>query len=244
MLDIRQSDAYRTLVLRTGLDPAVTREVEVKAVDIHADGQRHRLRVGQSIDIPGHGIVRYLEERMDDTPLVELPDGVEVSGFWFVPTHAPNLAAAPATAEEYWRRVDAMTNAIDEMDGRLVLFPTVENGWLPVVEAMTAALLLVTAAEDVVMVTTKSKFGSLRVSASVITDGAGEVRARYVDDVAQWAEAATEGRCEVFGIPGWSGPLKPGSGGWIYTLSDEARKLSPGELRRRIHPPRPGCLRC
>ena len=238
MRDIRRSDGYRQLVLRTGLDPSVSRAVEVAVPGIQ-DGQCHCLRVGQSLELLGFGIVRYLAERLDDSPVVELPEGVEVSGFWLEPTHMPKLAAAPATAEEYWRRVDAMTEAIGELGERLTIHPAVENGWLPVMEAVVAATLQVMTSGDTVHVCTKSKFGTMRVSASVATDPTDEARARYFSDVAQWAEAVTEGRCEAFGIPGWSGPLKPGKGGWIYTLSDEARSLSSDALRRRIHPPRP-----
>jgi hypothetical protein len=240
MLDVRSSDEYRRLVALTGLDPATAREVEIKTLEMPAHGPGLYIRVGQIIEIPGYGTARYLAERLGDEPLAELPDGVRLTGYWQVPLHEPHLAEAPRTAAEYWRRVDALESAVGELDGRLRLCPQVENGWLPVIETLTLAVVTVMRADDRVALSTKSKFGTLRVSVSFSPPREQGAAGQYISDVADWAEAATEGRCQLSGLPGWTGPLTPGPGGWLYTVSDEIRStFSASAIRRFILPRRP-----
>jgi hypothetical protein len=206
---------------------------------MHKDGPGLYLRVGQSVEIPDYGMVRYLAEQPGDEPLVELPNGVRVSGYCQVPMSQPRLTEAPRTAREYWRRVDALEKRIDELGGRLRFYPEIESGWLPVVEALTLAIVMVMGADDRVTVLTKSKFGTLRVCALAETSSDNQALAQYVADLADWAEAASERRCEVSGLPGWTGPLVPGSRGWLYTLTDEVRQLPAREIRRLTVPQRP-----
>ncbi len=240
MLDLRLTREYRRLVALTGLDPATAREVEIKTIAMPDDGPGLYLRVGQCVEIPDHGTARYLAEGLDDDPLVELPDGVRVSGYWQAPTSSPRLAEAPRTAGEYWRRVDALEKSIDELGGRLRFYPEVENGWLPVIEMLAMAIAMVMGANDHVAVSTKSKYGTLRVSVFVETSPDNLALAQYIADLADWAEAATERRCQLSGLPGWTGPIIPGSGGWLYTLSDEIRStFSASSIRRLTVPQRP-----
>ena len=239
MPDVRFTDEYRRLVAQTGLDPAITHEVEIKTRDMPQHCLGLFLRVGQNVEVPGYGMVRYLAEQLDDRPLVELPDGVRVIRYWQAPMMQADLTEAPRTAREYWRRVDALEKSIDELGGRLRFYPEIENGWLPVVEALTLAIVMVMGADDRVAVSTKSKFGTLRVSTLVETSLIREAVAQYIADSGDWAEAASERRCEVSGLPGWTGPLVPGSRGWLYTLSDEVRRLPAREIRRLTVPRRP-----
>lgn len=240
MPDVRSSDEYRRLVTLTGLDPATTREVEVKTLGMDREGPGLYLRVGQSVEIPDYGMVGYLAERLGDEPLMELPDGVRVSGYWQVPMSKPRLAEAPRTAGEYWRRVDALEKSIDELGGRLRFYPEVENGWLPVIEMLAMAIAMAMGANDHVAVSTKSKYGTLRVSVFVETSPDNPAASQFYSDLGDWAEAATERRCQISGSPGWTGPLTPGPGGWLFTLSEEIRAtFSASSIRRFMLPKRP-----
>jgi len=228
---------FLNLIERTGLDPELEHEVEVKTSGMAKHGLGIYLRRGQTVDIPGFGRVRYVRERMRSTPVMQLPDGVRTSGFWLVPKHALGLAPAPATADEYWRRADALEAAVDKLGGRLRFLPEGTNGWLSVAEKMASVLIKAMGGEDRVSVDGKSKYGTWRVS--VDTDCRDETTAEYIAHVAAWAETATERLCQIFGTEGWNGSLVPDSGGWVYTLSDRARALSAAEVRRLIYPRRP-----
>jgi len=233
------SDAYCALIKRTGLDPELTREVELRTAEMLQHGPGICLRVRDTADIPGHGRARYRSERRQGAPLLVLPDGVWISGDWLAPKHHPELAPAPATPSEYWRRVDALGAAVAGLGGRLCIWPEVECGWLPLVEKMTAAILMAMGPEDRVEVDANSTHGNLSVTVSVTVQCSDETAAKYIADVGAWAEAATQRRCQVYGTTGWTGPLQAEGDGWIYTLSDQARALPVGEIGPLIYPQRP-----
>ena len=225
--------AYRELIDRTGLDPTLVREVEIRRRSATREGPGFSLRLGQSIKIPGHGRARFVREVPQGLPQVDLSLNLEVAAYLYAPLHPPVLAPAPMRAAEYWQRVATLAAKAVPFEGRLHWSGGRENGWLSIVERAIEAIAVVMEPGVAVDIAMSEYFGNLDVVMRVI-GGSVAVR-RYLSDLALWIEAAAVGRCMMLGVPGWRGTF-----GYVNafeaTLSDEARKLDESEVWRQTYP--------
>jgi len=225
--------AYRDLVARAGLDPAIVREVEIKLAEDTGFGPGTYLRPGESARIPGGGLARFEGLGPGGEPIVKLPLRLLQTGMWYAPAHDLVLAAAPATPREYWRRREALAARVAALRGRLQVSGGREAGWVPVVERMVDAIVRVMGPTDAVEIVLQENGGSLfAIVHAVCRD---PERRKFIWRVGEWAEAATVRRCAVLGITGWYGPVGRGSG-LSYTLSGQVRALGESALIDRIYP--------
>ena len=236
MSDMVAPEVYRELVARAGLDPAIVREVEIKPGRDDCFGPGTYLKLGESVEIPGYGRARFIGLAHGREPRVDLPPGIEQTGTWFVPAHNPELAAAPASPEEYWARKAVLAGRIGSMKGRLQLFRGREAGWLPVVERAVDAIVRIMASCDVVELSMEEDSGSLFVIALI--DCPDPDRAGFIRRISEWARAASVRRCALLGTTGWYGPIDQDYC-ICFTLSDQARALDASSLIARIYPSPP-----
>ncbi len=224
---------YRELIERTGLDPTLVREVEIRPLTGRRDGLGVYLREGQSVLVPGRGRVRFVREVPQALPEIDLPLSLEVAAYLYAPLHPPRLAPAPRTATEYWQRAAALAAKAAPFDGRLHWSGGRENGWLSIVERAIDAIAAVIRPDMAVDVAMQEDFGSLNVRSHVI-GGSEEVR-RFISNVGLWIESAAVRRCMLLGIPGWRGPFGDLQT-FDATLSDQARALDEPEVWRLTYP--------
>lgn len=146
---------------------------------------------------------------------------------------------APGSADEYHRRIEAMTRQADEAgilgSGWVRHVPT---GWVPLMErAVSGLAALMTQPDDrpvaISIRQVKEKFGTLRFYA----EGTGSRDAcACVGQILAWAEICSENRCMLTGAPG---TLR--RGGWLLTLSDDAvclRETDPEAFAAWLYPDR------
>jgi hypothetical protein len=225
--------AYRELIERTGLDPTLVREVEIRPRSSDRDAPGVYLRLGQSIKIPGYGRARFVREVPQALPQVDLPSSLEVAAYLYAPLHPPALAPAPLTAAEYWERIATLAAKAARLQGRLHWSGGRENGWLSIVERAIDAFVIVIEPGAAVDIAMSEHFGNFSAELRVI-GGSGAAR-RYLSDLALWIEAAAVGRCMMLGIPGWRGPFGD-HGVFDRTLSDKARELDETTVWRQTYP--------
>jgi hypothetical protein len=229
--------AYRELIERTGLDPTLVREVEIRPLTGGRNGPGICLREGQSVVVPGYGRARFVREVPQALPQLALSPRLEVGAYLYVPLQPPNLAPAPKTADEYWQRVATLAAKAAPFEGRLRWSGGRENGWLAIIERALDAIIAVMEPNVAVDVGMREHFGNLDVDMRVM-GGSAPVR-KYLFDLAIWIEAAAVRRCAAFGTPGWRGPFGE-LNTFDWTLSDEARAHDEDEVRRLTYPRPPG----
>lgn len=170
-----------------------------------------------------------------------LPEDWKVLSHGKVPVRRPEPEPEDATPESYHARLDACVKALADqgVEGAACVYD-VPAGWVRIMEEVSAALTARKARDPEAALTitqVKEKFGTLRF---YIQASGSEAFVEDAYDLAEWAEAASEGRCCVTGKPG-----AIDNAGWVLTLCPEAaemRKASPTEFRDRIYPPRPADL--
>lgn len=226
----RRGPSYEDLIRRTGLHPAVVREIEVCS---WRGDVRAYLRCGDSLRIPGHGLVRY-EEDERGVPMVSMVSALHHTRTWLVPRVEPKLRPAPATAEEYWARSSALAAQVAAFQGRMQFSGGREAGWLSIAERLVAAIAVVIGPSDVVTVALDQTLG--RFDVKIGARCAERTVGRYVLDLTEWAEAAAERRCMVSGERGWRGPIYYDAP-FEAVLSDRIRALPDPIARDRLYPP-------
>ena len=230
-----RTEVYEFLVRKTGLDPAVTQEIDVSL----PSGQRIGVvRAGERLDVPGHGAVHFFD---DETgwPVVTLPEGLEHTGTRSVPVVDPKLPDAPASAAEYWERAAMLAEEVAAFKGRFQLAGGRENGWIPIVEQVIVTIVEVLGPRDVVTAMFQLTFGMLGVS--IRTNCENHHITKFVIDLGRWAEAVALQRCMVSGEPGRRASVRDDDP-WEYTLSDTVREL-PDPLAPDLLYPSPSRIR-
>ena len=224
-----RSAVYQFLARKTGLDPALTLEIDVGLPGGRKVGA---VRVGERLDVPGYGAVHFVVDKTS-WPVVTVPEGLEHTGTRSVPLFDPKLSAAPVSATEYWERTAMIAAQVAVFDGRFQWAGGRENGWLPIVETVVDTIVAVLGPRDVVTMTCQRTFGMLgvwiRAECRDLDVG------KYVADLGAWAEATASGRCMVSGKSGWRGRLND-EDPWEYTLSDRVRELPDPLTPERVYP--------
>lgn len=138
----------------------------------------------------------------------------------------------------HWTRIAAMQAKLDALKVTgLSEFESLPAGWLSVMEALADGWSESLGSETDAQVSIsqiKEKFGTLRIYTS--STGSDEFMQR-VEQICQWAEAATEARCMVTGRRGYQS-----ENGWILTLCAEAmvwRLRFPEQFRMAMYPQKP-----
>ena len=228
--------AYRELIERTGLDPTLVREVEIRPLTGGRNGPGICLREGQSVVVPGYGRARFVREVPQALPQLALSPRLEVGAYLYAPLQPPSLAPAPKTADEYWHRVATLASKAAPFEGRLRWSGGRENGWLSIVERAVDAIIAVMEPNVAVDLGMREYFGNLDVDMRVI-GGSSPVR-KYLFALAIWIEAAAVRRCMASGKLGWRGPFGDPEI-FDHTLSDEVRALEESEVWRQTYPEPP-----
>ena len=224
-----RTKAYEALVVKTGLDPAVTRVVDIRSVQ----GWRCvTLRPDRKTPLPGGGTA-FLVDDVIDGPVVHLPMGWVRAGMRFEPVVQPVLRAAPAGPQDYWERSAALAAKVSMYAGRMQVAGGRENGWMPIVERLVDAVALALGPVDVATIILQKPHGLLDVSIRTICRDA-DVR-RFISDLALWAESLGLVTCMVSGAEGWRGPLNADEP-WEYTLSDQVRALPDPLASEMLYP--------
>jgi len=225
-----RTEVYEFLVRKTGLDPAVTQEIDVNL----PSGQRIGVvRAGERLSVPGFGDVHLV---VDETgwPLVTLPKGLEHTATRSVPVVDPKLPDAPASAAEYWERAAMLAEEVAAFKGRFQLAGGRENGWIPIVEQVIVTIVEVLGPRDVVTAMFQLTFGMLGVTIRASCDNPHITK--FVSDLGPWAEAIALQRCMVSGEPGRRVSVRDDDP-WEYTLSDRVRQLPDPLAPDRLYPP-------
>ncbi|ETX13355.1 hypothetical protein OCH239_10960 [Roseivivax halodurans JCM 10272] len=201
---------------------------------VHEDGTCMSLRESRNAS----GDRTHVEALVTALSSAEVP-GWRLEIYSGVPADPVPAENDGMTAEVYHDRMDAAVAQLRDVgvhnpDG----VRNLPAGWTSVIEracAGIAARVALPQAGDVHIQQTKEKFGTLRFY--VFADGGGETFFGDIQQIADWAEAATEGRCCVTGAPGAQvGP------GWVLTLSPEMAALRNEDMSAfhdRLYPPAP-----